>query len=127
MLLKVLGVGICSVIIGLILKQYKPEFAMLANICGGLIIFILVIDEVQVIVDSFVNFEDMAIGQVEIVKPILKVIGVGYITEFTADIAEDCGNKSISNKVLLGGKVAICILATPILKNLISVILSLIQ
>lgn len=126
MLLKILGVGICTVIISLVLKQYKSEFALLANVCGGLIIFLLVIDSCQQIVDSFIYIQDSANMKVEIVSPILKVIGIGYITEFTADLAEDSGNKTIAGKIVMGGKVAICLLALPIIKTLLNSIISLI-
>ena len=58
---------------------------------------------------------------------ILKIVGVGYITEFTADIAEDFGNKIIASKVLLGGKIIICGMTLPIIEKLFSVLLSLLS
>ncbi len=126
MLIKIIGVGVCSIIVNLILKQYKPEFAILANICGGLVIFLLITESCEQIIDNFIYIQNSTELKVEIVSPILKVIGVGYITEFTADLAEDSGNKTIANKVIMGGKIAICILALPIIKTLINTIISLI-
>ena len=95
------------------------------NICGGLVIFMLAIDGVSTLVSEFYSIENLT-SQIEIVKPIMKVLGVGYITEFTANLAEDSGNKSVASKIVLGGKVAICTLALPILKQLINAIISLI-
>lgn len=126
MLLKVLGIGICTIIVNLLLKQVKPEFAVLANVCGGLIMFLMVIEEGQVLINEYANLQDVSGVQIDIVSPILKVIGVGYITEFTSDLAEDCGNKSVADKVILGGKIAICLLALPIIKTLVNSIISLI-
>jgi len=126
MLLKIIGVGVCTIIINIILKQYKPEFALLANVCGGLVLFILVIDGVQNIVDNFIYLQDVTGLKTNVVTPILKVLGVGYVTEFTSDLAEESGNKSVANKIILGGKVSICLLALPIIKMLINTILSLI-
>ena len=54
---------------------------------------------------------------------IFKVLGVGYIVEFTADIAEDFGNSAIASKVILGGKIIICGMTLPIIKNLLSSLL----
>ena len=126
MLLKVLAIGISTVIINLILKQYKPEFATLVNICGGLLIFVLVVDGAKNIVNNMINMAGLKNLNVDIISPILKILGVGYITEFTANIAEDSGNKTIATKVLLGGKIAICVVALPIIESLINAILSLI-
>lgn len=125
MIFKIIGVGICTIVVSIVLKQYKPELSVLVNICGGLVIFMLAIDGVSTLVSEFYSIENLT-GQIEIVKPIMKVLGVGYITEFTANLAEDSGNKSVASKIVLGGKVAICTLALPILKQLINAIISLI-
>lgn len=126
MLAKILGVGICTVIIGLVLKQYKPELFVLTNICGGLIIFMLALNGAEDLISEFYNIETSIGSNINILKPIMKVLGVGYITEFTSNMAEDCGNKSIASKIVLGGKVVICTLALPVLKELINAILLLI-
>ncbi len=125
MIFKIIGVGICTIVVSIVLKQYKPELSVLVNICGGLVIFMLAIDGVSTLVSEFYSIENLT-SQIEIVKPIMKVLGVGYITEFTANLAEDSGNKSVASKIVLGGKVAICTLALPILKQLINAIISLI-
>lgn len=125
MIFKIIGVGICTIVVSIVLKQYKPELSVLVNICGGLVIFMLTIDGVSTLVSEFYSIENLT-SQIEIVKPIMKVLGVGYITEFTANLAEDSGNKSVASKIVLGGKVAICTLALPILKQLINAIISLI-
>jgi len=126
MLFKIIGVGLCSVVISVILKQYKPEFALLINVCCGVIIFLMLIDGVKTIINSMVEIQTLSEFKVDILSPILKVVGIGYITEWSSDLAEESGNKSISNKIILGGKVSICIVALPLIKNLISAILSLI-
>lgn len=126
MLLKILGVGVCTLIVSLVLKQYKPEFSVLVSICGGLIIFMLALDSASNLVSEFYTLEEMAGQNVNIVKPIMKVLGVGYITEFTASLAEDSGNKSIASKIVLGGKIAICTLALPLIKELVNAIISII-
>ena len=124
MIIKIIGVGFCTLTLNLILKQQRPDIAMLVNVCGGLIIFSLIINSAVELINQFNNLQSEGSINIDVVSPIMKVIGVGYITEFTADLAEDSGNKSISTKILLGGKIAICILAIPIVKKLISAIFS---
>lgn len=125
MLLKIIGVGVCGIVINLILKQYKPEFALMSNICCGLIMFMFVVDGVQEIIKNFVGLQDNFYVKSDIIKPIFKVVGIGYLTEFVADIADESGNKSIANKIILGGKIAICVLAIPIINMFVSAIISL--
>lgn len=125
MLFKIIGIGICTLVLNMVLKNQKPEIALLVNVCGGLLIFMFVLDGVSGLLEGFYELENY-VGKVEIVKPIMKVLGVGYITEFSSNLAEDSGNKSIASKIVLGGKVAICGLAMPILKQLIQTIVSII-
>lgn len=126
MLFKVLGIGLVTIISYLTIKQTKPELALILSISGGLVISLMLLDEAAIIIDSFVNFgENSGIGY-KITTPILKVLGVGYITEFCGDLAEDSGNKFIASKIILGGKIAIMAIALPVVSELISSIMGLI-
>ena len=56
---------------------------------------------------------------------LLKIIGVGYLVEFSAGICSDSGNTSIANKVVLAGKILIFLLSMPIIKNLFEMVMDL--
>jgi stage III sporulation protein AD len=58
----------------------------------------------------------------DIFAALLKIIGIGYLTEFAAGICSDAGNNSMAEKVLLAGKVIILALALPIVGNLIEIV-----
>ena len=126
MILKVIGVGICSSIINVVLKQYKPEFCVISNICAGFIMLGIVVNGGKDLLINWVNIENLSGLNLEVLSPVLKVIGIGYITEFAADVAEESGNKSIATKMILGGKIAICVTAFPVVIKLLNAILSLI-
>ncbi|MBQ9790160.1 MAG: hypothetical protein IJW24_01015 [Clostridia bacterium] len=126
MLFKILGVGIVTVILSSILKNSRSDFSLLINICGGLIIFYILIDGITELFDGIGFLSENANISSSIISSIVKVIGVGYVTEFCADIAEDSGNKFVANKVILGGKIALCVMAFPIIRYLFQTIISLI-
>ena len=125
MLFKILCVALVTIIASSVIKQYKPDLGVLINICGGVLIVIMSAEGLSNIIDSMITLGDGLLVSDTVVNPILKVLGVGYLTEFSADIAEDAGNKSISSKILFGGKIAICVIALPIIINVLKVILSL--
>lgn len=126
MLSKVLVIGFLTVIISVIIKQYKPELSMIINICGGIIIVFLFVDQLWLILNEIIVLGDQSGIAHNILMSVIKVIIASYITEFCVDIAEDSGNKFIASKVLLGGKISICIMAFPIIKTLFLSIISLI-
>ena len=41
-IIKIIGIGLVSLIIVIVIKQYKPEFALYVSIAAGLIIFLMV-------------------------------------------------------------------------------------
>ena len=126
MLVKLIGVAFCAVVINVVLKQYKPEFCVLSNVCAGLIMFIIGLEGLKNVIETYFNVQEVLGFEFKLVSPILKIIGIGYITEFASDIAEESGNKSIASKVILGGKIAICAAASPVILEMLNVILSLI-
>jgi len=122
MILKIIIIAIICIFITSILKQFNIEFANIVSVCGGVLIFLLVCDEIKNIVDFLLLTNEYIGVNIEVVKVLIKVLGIGYIAEFTADIAEDFGNKIIASKVLLGGKVIICGITIPVIKELLSML-----
>ena len=127
MIIKIVIIAVICIFLSSTLKKYNQEFSTLVSVCGGVIIFLTCIDETKNILEYFVSFYNLANLNFDFLTPLLKVIGVGYVTEFTADIAEDFGNGLIASKVLLGGKVVICTMMLPIIEKLLSVLFSLLS
>ncbi len=90
-------------------------------------IFLLCIDGLQGLMVGFGEFYNLINLKFDFLSPLLKVLGVGYATEFTADIAEDFGNSVIASKVLLGGKIVICGMSLQVIEKLLSVLLLLLS
>ena len=125
MIIKIVTIAIICIFITSVLKNYNREFSTIISICGGVIIFLLLVDELENVLEYFFNLYDMTGMNFDFLSTILKIIGVGYVVEFTADIAEDFDNKTIASKVILGGKIVICGMMLPIIKNMLSLLLSL--
>lgn len=121
-MIKIVIIAIICIFISSCLKQYSSEFSNIVSTCGGIIIFGLVCEEISAIVDFMLTLYEYSGFSSDIIKLLLKIIGIGYITEFTADIAEDFGNKIIASKVILGGKVVICGVTIPVIKELLSML-----
>lgn len=122
---KIIIIAIICIFLTSTLKSYNNEIATIISVCGGVLIFLLVIDEMKNIFEYFISLYDMTGLNFDFLSVILKIVGIGYIVEFTADIAEDFGNKMIASKVILGGKIVICGMTLPIIKNMLTLLLSL--
>ena len=112
--------------ITVLLKQIKPEYSLICVIVGSIILIAYILSGISTIFDYFsVVVEKTGVDNV-MFTTLLKIIGVGYLIEFTAGICVDSGNNSIADKVFLAGKILIFILSMPIITNLFNLILELI-
>ena len=119
---RIIGVGLATAITALIVRQVKPEIAVVVGLCGGIIMILMLVDSATNIISVFNSFVSKSGVSSGIFSAVLKIIGIGYICEFSASLCNDAGATSIGNKIVLAGKILILISALPIVTNLINII-----
>ncbi len=122
-----LGVGIVTAVLSLLVKQHRPELAIVIPILGGIAIFLLVAPYLRGMVEMFENLAEQAGMQNQYLKLILKMIGVAYLCQFTAELCRDAGEVSVAGKIELGGKLLILSLSMPIVTQFLGLVESIIR
>lgn len=122
---KIIAVALITVIMILIIKPTKPELAILLGLAGSIIIFLMVVDMLNGVFSFFNSVVEKTGINNNLFTILLKIIGVGYITEFCASICSDSGNNGMGEKILFAGKVTILLLALPIFESILKIIMSL--
>ena len=126
-LFKVIAVGLITVFLAVFVRQYKAEYALLISLCGGAVMVVICFKTFGGYVSTLKGlFADISVGG-EALSTALKAVGIGYITEFSAETAKDFGQSSLAAKIVLAGKTAIFILAMPMLYKLITLSLSFVK
>ncbi len=121
-IVKLIGIAILGLVTAGILKEVKPSLAIFASVATGLIILFSLLNEFTSLVTEFKRIADIANVDGTLITTIIKIIGIGYLGEFTANIAEDYGFPSIGKKVLFGAKIIIALISIPIITNIIETI-----
>ena len=122
-IIKIIGIGFVAVIFIIILKQYRPEFAIYASILAGAIIILIVMDKFTGIINmlnslaSKVNINNQFLGI------LLKITGIAFLTEFGVSICKDSGESAIASKIDIGGKAIIIGMSIPIISALLELII----
>ena len=124
-LYKVVGIALVTCVACIIVKPVKPDFAIFISVVGGVIVLFYVLSYLSGVFDIFGTIFKVSGTNPSIYAIILKIIGIGYLTEFTASICSDTGNNSLGDKVLLGGKIIILVMALPILKSILEIVMDL--
>ena len=124
-IVKIIGIGLIAVIIIVILKQYRPEFAMYASLIAGILIFALIATKLSGIIEVLKSLSSKTAINNEFLVLLIKITGIAILTEFTVSICKDTGETAIANKVDLGGKVLIISMSIPIIASLLETIVKL--
>ncbi len=124
-LYKILGVAIVTCIAYLVVKPVKPDYAIFISVVGGMVVLFFTISYLSQIFDVLNNIFNMSNLNTSLYVLIFKIIGIGYLTEFTASICFDTGNGSLADKVLLGGKIVILVMALPIVTSILNIVMEL--
>lgn len=122
-IMQIVGLGLVATILIVIIKETKPEFAILLSIVTGVIIFTMIVPQLVYVVDTISSLSSRANVDISYFNTIVKIIGMAYLVEFASQISRDAGQDSIAMKIELGGKVLIMVLAIPILLALMDLIL----
>lgn len=118
-ILKIIGIGFASLIITIILKEYKKEYAIYSSLIGGAIIILLSMDTLKEII-NFIKKLSIDGYNYEFINLLLKVTGIAILTEYAVNICKDTGENSIANKIDFGGKIIIISLSIPVISNSLS-------
>ncbi len=121
-IIKIIIIAIICAIISLYLKKYNPEIAIISTIAGGLLVIFFIADYIFGVVAEMRSFFNASGLDSELIKLIIKVAIIAYLVEFAAGTVRDLGEISLSEKILLAGKIAILTMSFPIIKSLFTLI-----
>ncbi len=124
-LVKILAVALVTVFAFMIVKQIKPEIALLISIAGSVLIIILAVDTLNSVISSFYKIFTTTGVDATLLTPLFKILAIGYITEFGANICQDANATSVADKVLFAGKIIILFVALPIVTTVIDMVVGL--
>ena len=114
-ILKIAGIGIITAVCALILRSSAPETATLVSILGGILVLLSVVEYFSEIFTVLTDLMNRSGIPGTVYGAVFKIIGIGYIADFSAGIVEDTGQKALADKLLLAGKVMILVLSLPII------------
>ena len=121
-LFQLIGIAFVTGVTALLLRSTRPELSFAVTVAGCIILLLLILDLVK---DSLSIFGSIAEGtgiDAALIKSLLKMIGIGYLVEFSAGILNDFGQNSVADKLIFGGKIVILVLSIPILESVLSLV-----
>ncbi|MDE6550194.1 MAG: hypothetical protein K2M44_01670 [Clostridia bacterium] len=123
---KVIGIGILGAIVALMLKNTQSSYAILAVIATGIVILIIAVNALGQVIVAFEEIVDKTNLSSALFATLLKIIGIGYLTEYSVNLCNDMECASIGKKISFAGKITIFLMAMPIVTALIKTVAGLV-
>lgn len=120
--IKIIAIALVALILIILLKQYKPEFALYISLLTGVLILLLVMDKLTGIVQLIQSISNKANINNQFITILIKITGIAFLSEFAVSICKDAGESAIANKVDMGGKVIIISMSIPIIASLLETV-----
>ena len=114
-IIKIIGVGLLTLIISILLKDVKKDFSIYAVIIGTSIILFLSMDILKEIINFIEGLTKNVNG--EFIKILLKMTGIAILTEYAVSLCKDSGKSAIATKIDLGGKIILISLSIPVISS----------
>lgn len=119
---KLIGIGVSGAVAAIILKEYKPAFAVIIGIITSAVIFFFSLTEISYIFDVIDTIsQHLSLDNIHI-KTVIRIIGVSYLTCFGSEICRDAGQNAIAQKIDFAGKVIIIATSIPILISVLNLL-----
>lgn len=125
-IIKIIGIAFIALIIIIMLKQYRPEYAVFISILTGVLILFLVMDKLTGIINLIQSIQDKYSINTQFIAILIKITGIAFLSEFAVSICKDSGEVAIASKIELGSKIIIISMSIPIISNLLEIILKIV-
>ena len=99
-LFKIVGVALTLCVAVVITRQIRPELSAIILMAGGVLLSLYIVDMLEDVFGVFSKILETTKIDSSLFAILLKIVGIGYLTEFSASICNDSGNSSIALKLV---------------------------
>lgn len=121
-MVQIAGFAIVGCCLVLLLRQQRPEFALLLSVAVGILLLLSCMPDIQVLMGKMQEISALSAVDEDVLAVVFKVIGLVYITEFAAGVCKDAKEEAMALKIQIAGKVAILGFALPLMLEILQVV-----
>lgn len=125
--LPIIGLGLVAAVLAVVLRAYKPEYAMLLSLGAGVLILLMIVGELGPVLAQITDMLGTASIPGEYGAVLFKALGLCFITQIACDTCKDAGESAIAGKIEMAGRVAVLVVSLPLFNQVLSIVYSLIM
>ena len=117
--------AVCAAALALTMRRLRPEAAPVLIIAAGTICILVLLPQLAQIVTDVSTLATIGGVQGEYTTQLLKIAGISLTMDFAAQTCRDASEEGLALKVETAGRVMLLSLSLPVMRTLLSQILSL--
>lgn len=122
-ILQIIGLGLAGAVAALVLKEYKPVFAVCIGAITALLIFLSLLQYISYVFDTIHIIAARLSVDDSYIALIIRIIGIAYAARFGSAVCRDAGQNAIAQKIELAGKIIIVVTSIPVLTAVLNVLI----
>ncbi|MBQ8184746.1 MAG: stage III sporulation protein AD [Lachnospiraceae bacterium] len=115
-------IGIVGVLLALQIRSVKPEMAVYLGIATSLFILLMAVDKLSVVLEGIRTIQGYLSVHGAYMEALIKIIGITYVAEFSADICKDAGYSTLAGQIGIFSKLSILAVSMPVLTALLETV-----
>ncbi len=123
-ILQILGCGFLTLVIWLVLEQYKSSLSIFVVTAFGVLVVLQIADRLGEMMQTLLTMSVQAGVNTAYLTTMIKMIGIAWLTEFLCQTCRDAGSSALAVKLEFAAKVSILLLIFPVLTELLHLIIN---
>ena len=120
-MVTVIGFAMVGTALAVVLKQYKPEYALLLSLVVGVWILMTVVSNLTPVLEELESMMGQTQLPTEYIAVLFKSMGICFLTQIAGDTCRDAGQNAMAVKVETAGKITILLLSLPLFHKLLNI------
>lgn len=103
-------IGTCVTVL---LRSLRAEYAIPAGVVTAVLLLFAGLKNVTAVAETFRKLSDAYGVPLAMLRAVLKIVGLTFLTDFGANVCRDAGQSAIASNLEFGGRVLILLCALP--------------
>lgn len=126
-MIKVAGITIIALILIILIKDTKREFAVILTIATVILLFISIANDFREIAEKLYSLSAGAGSINSYISLMMKILGIALVSQFVVDLCRDSGENALASQTEIAAKVIMLVITLPLFETVINIVTGLLK
>lgn len=119
---QIAGLGVIAALACCIIREHTESAAAALSLTAAVLIFLAALQFLSPVIEILERLQTMTGLSRATVEPMLKVTGIGLLTQICSAVCEDAGEKTLHNAVQIAGTFMALYVSAPLISTILDLL-----